>query len=134
MELLVILGLMLALITPAIFFAYTKSVEASQGFAYTKASETLERISTLVEMVASSGEGSAVRAKVEIPSGALLKAEAVGEGSILSISVGDTVVVKTLPYAVVLGPPGAAQEGLKGGIYTLVVENKGSFIEVRVEG
>ncbi len=125
-ELLAILGLMLALITPALFFAYTKSVEVSQGFTYEKGSETLERIAGMVEMVASSGEGSAVRARVEVPPSTELRTETYTGGTLLTLRMGSSSIVKVLPYTVVMKP-------IEGGIYTVVVENKGKYIEVRVE-
>ncbi len=122
-ELLAILGFMLALITPAIFFAYTKSMQVSQGFAYEKATETLERLSHTIAMVASS-EGSSVRMRIEVPAGGELSSESFSKSTVIKLRLGDTTLTKVVPYTVVV-------ESLKGGIYTVVVRNTGKYIEVK---
>lgn len=122
-ELLVLVGVMLAMLLPLLFYSYTKASIANEDMAVQKAEFDAERLARLADSVGYLGGESAIVEEIEIPS--FVKKVSTNEKDIiieLATSAGRKQIVKTTAFPLTDGGLGNITQP---GTY---------FIEVRANG
>lgn len=126
-EFLVIIGFLLSIISYVLFYVYIKAAQVYSEVTLLTLDKSLTLLSSAIDTVASSGKGSILILRLEIPKGSRVSFSVEKDkGVLVATSEGFGTVFRVVSYPV-KGPE------LEGGYYTVKIKNEGEFVSLSLE-